>query len=52
MGTLHQLKRKILIQSCNNKDGEALEQAAQRGDECPVPGEIQGQTGWGSKCLD
>ena len=27
--------------------GEALEQVAQRGCECPLPGKIQGQAGWG-----
>ena len=26
--------------------GETLEQAAQRGCECPLPGGIQGQAGW------
>ena len=26
--------------------GEALEQAAQRGCGCPVPGGVQGQVGW------
>ena len=24
-----------------------LEQAAQRGCECPIPGDVQGQVGWG-----
>ena len=28
--------------------GEVLEQAAQRGCGCPVPGGAQGQVGWGS----
>ena len=27
--------------------GEALEQAAQRGYGCPIPGSVQGQGGWG-----
>jgi len=27
--------------------GETLEQFAQRSCECPVPGSIQGQAGWG-----
>ncbi|NXT77380.1 ABI3 protein, partial [Zapornia atra] len=29
------------------KSGEGLEQAAQRGGGCPVPGGVQGQVGWG-----
>mgnify|MGYP001855524312 CR=1 FL=1 len=29
------------------KSGEVLEQAAQRGCECSVPGGDQGQVGWG-----
>jgi len=28
------------------KSGEVLEQAAQRGCGCPVPGGVQGQVGW------
>jgi len=31
-----------------SKGSEALEQVAQRGGECPIPGDIQGQVGWGS----
>ena len=27
--------------------GEALEQVAQRSCECPLPGSVQGQAGWG-----
>ena len=27
--------------------GEALEQVAQRGCGCPIPGSVQGQAGWG-----
>ena len=29
------------------EDGEALEQAAQRGFRCSTPGDTQGQVGWG-----
>jgi len=29
--------------------GEALEQVAQRGGRCPIPGNIQGQAGRGSE---
>ena len=29
------------------ESGEVLEQAAQRGCGCPVPGGVQGQVGWG-----
>ena len=29
------------------KGGEALEQVAQKGYECSLPGSIQGQAGWG-----
>ena len=29
------------------ESGEVLEQSAQRGCGCPVPGGIQGQLGWG-----
>ena len=35
-----------------NKGGEALEQVAQRGGRCPVPGAIQGQAGWCSEQPD
>ena len=35
-----------------NKSGEALAQVAQRGGECPVPGDAQGQAGWGSEQPD
>ena len=28
------------------ESGEVLEQAAQRGCSCPVPGGVQGQVGW------
>ena len=34
------------------KSGEALEQVAQRCDGCALPGNIQGQAGWGSEQLD
>ena len=30
----------------HREDGEVLEQAAQRGCGCPVPGGVQGQVGW------
>ena len=30
-------------------DGETLAQVAQRDGGCPVPGNIQGQVGWGSE---
>ena len=30
-----------------SEGGEALAQAAQRSCECPIPGGIQGQVGWG-----
>ena len=29
------------------ESGEVLEQAAQRGCGCPIPGGVQGQVGWG-----
>lgn len=32
--------------SCN-KDGEALEQAAERCGRCPILEDIQGKAGWG-----
>ena len=31
----------------HRESGEVLEQAAQRGCGCPVPGDVQGQVGWG-----
>jgi len=31
--------------------GKALEQAAWRSCECPIPQGAQGQAGWGSGCL-
>jgi len=33
----------------NNK---IMEQSAQRGGRCPIPGNIQGQVGWGSEQPD
>ena len=30
---------------------EALKEVAQRCGACPVPGDIQGQAGWGCGCL-
>ena len=35
-----------------NQGGEALAQVAQRGGGCPIPGDIQGQAGWGSEQSD
>lgn len=31
----------------HNETGEVLEQVAQRGSECPISANIQGQAGWG-----
>jgi len=28
---------------------KTLEQVAQRGGRCPIPGNVQGQAGWGSE---
>ena len=33
----------------NRESGKVLEQAAQRGCECPVPGGVQGQVEWGPR---
>ena len=41
--------RKCLDNNFRHKDclgGETLEQVAQRGCGCPLPGSIQGQAGW------
>jgi len=35
-----------------NEDSETLEQVAQRGGRCPIPGNIQAQAGWGSEQPD
>jgi len=35
-----------------NEDGDTLAQVAQRGGRCLVPGNIQGQVGWGSEQPD
>ena len=35
------------ISVLNSESTEVLEQAAQRGCGCPVPGGVQGQVGWG-----
>jgi len=32
----------------SSNGSEALAQVAQRGDGCPMPGDTQGQAGWGS----
>jgi len=39
--------REVLYQEC----GEALARAAQKSCECPVPGGVQGQVGWGPGSL-
>ena len=36
----------------NNKVGEVVEQGAQRGSGCPIPGYVQGQAGRGSEQPD
>ena len=33
-------------------NGGALRQVAQRGGGCPIPGDTQGQAGWGSEQPD
>jgi len=35
-----------------NEGDETLEQVAQRGGRCPIPGNIQSQVGWGPEQLD
>jgi len=37
----------MLEERVYQESGEVLEQAAQRGCGCPIPGGIQGQVGWG-----
>ena len=37
----------VLGEIVDQESGEVLAQAAQRGCECPVPGDVQGQVGWG-----
>ena len=32
-----------------SEGGETLAQVAQKGGRCPIPGNIQGQVGWGSE---
>ena len=34
-----------------NQGGETLAEADQRGGGCPIPGDTQGQAGWGSEHL-
>jgi len=41
--------KKLVLYS---KSSEALEQVAQRRGGCPIPGDIQGQVGWGSEQPD
>ena len=38
---------RMLGGSSLQESGEVLEQAAQRGCGCPIPGGVQGQVGWG-----
>ena len=38
--------------SCDNYISEAMEQVAQRCGGCPIPGDVQGQVGWGFKQPD
>jgi len=35
-----------------DEGGETLEWVAQRADRCPIPGNPQGQVGWGSEQPD
>jgi len=35
-----------------SESGETMEQVAQRGGGCPIPGNIKGQVGWGSEQPD
>ena len=35
-----------------DEGGETLERVAQRGGRCPIPGNLQGQAGWGSEQPD
>jgi len=35
-----------------DEGGETLAQVSQRGGGCPIPGDIQGQVGWGSEQSD
>jgi len=39
--------RNKIIKDNFTESGEVLEQAAQRGCGCPIPGDVQGQVGWG-----
>jgi len=32
-----------------NENGETLAQVSQRGGRCPIPGNTEGQVGWGSE---
>ena len=41
------IRREFFTQS-----GDALEQVAQGGCGCPIPGDIQNQAGWGSEYHD
>ena len=34
-----------------SKGGKAVAQVAQKGGGCPIPGDTQGQAGWGSEYL-
>jgi len=36
----------------HSEGGEALAQVAQRSCGCPIPGDVQGQVGWGTGQLD
>jgi len=53
MGKWLQTKRGDLdwISVLYSKGGEALTQAAQRCGGCPIPGDTQGQAGWGCEQL-
>jgi len=55
-GALYERRDQIIQQGYKenvfySKGGETLGQVAQKGGGCPVPGDIQGQTGWGSEHL-
>jgi len=42
----------LLLRTIYSEGGATLEQVAQRGGRCPIPGNIQGQIGQGSEQPD
>ena len=51
-GSVHSSTIRTCTDFFYNESGETLAQVAQRGGRCPIPGNTQGQVGWGPEQPD